>query len=141
MARNNLRILLVEDHPFQLIATQILLNNQGYYLLTPALNAAEAMMAMETARQPFDILLCDQCLPDLPGLDLIELAHQHRLIRQAVVLSGLNQDLLDDLAGTARARHLPLLGCLSKPLHVETLMALLASPISDPSLDCSVACR
>jgi hypothetical protein len=29
MFKHNLRILLVEDHPFQLIATQILLNNQG----------------------------------------------------------------------------------------------------------------
>jgi hypothetical protein len=29
MPKNNLRILLVEDHPFQLIATQILLNNQA----------------------------------------------------------------------------------------------------------------
>lgn len=35
MSKHSLRILLVEDHPFQLIATQILLNNQGYFLLTP----------------------------------------------------------------------------------------------------------
>lgn len=132
MANHTLRILLVEDHPFQLIATQILLNNQGYYLLTPALTAAEAMMAMENARDPFDVLLCDQCLPDLPGLELIELAHRHRLIRRAVVLSGLNQELLDQLTDTARERQLPLLGCLSKPLHVQTLTALLAKN-SNPS--------
>lgn len=140
MAKNNLRILLVEDHPFQLIATQILLNNQGYYLLTPVLTAAEAMTAMENAKQPFDVLLCDQCLPDLPGLELIELAHQHRLIRRAVVLSGLNQELLDDLQHTARERQLPLLACLSKPLHVETLMALLTEPGIDDPFGCSVAC-
>jgi len=130
MSKNNLRILLVEDHPFQLIATQILLNNQGYYLLTPVLTAAEALVAMEQAKDPFDVLLCDQCLPDLPGLDLIELACQRGLIRQAVVLSGLSQEQLDTLERTAVKRQLPLLGCLSKPLHVQTLTTLLATALS-----------
>lgn len=132
MSKNNLRILLVEDHPFQLIATQILLNNQGYYLLTPVLTAAEAMMAMESAREPFDVLLCDQCLPDLPGLELIELANRHGLVRQAVVLSGLSQEQLDELERTALQRRLPLLGCLSKPLHVQTLTALLTTAAPTP---------
>lgn len=141
MAKNTLRILLVEDHPFQLIATQILLNNQGYYLLTPVLTAAEAMMAMESAKIPFDLLLCDQCLPDLPGLELIELAHQHRLVRRAVMLSGLNQEVLDQLAETARERQLPLLGCLSKPLHVQTLTALLAEPETRDPLDPTAGCQ
>lgn len=126
MSKNNLRILLVEDHPFQLIATQILLNNQDYYLLTPVLTAAEALVAMETAEEPFDLLLCDQCLPDLLGLDLIDLASQHGLISRAVVLSGLSQEQLDELERSAIERQLPLLGCLSKPLHVEALEVLLA---------------
>ncbi|WP_397453442.1 response regulator [Pseudomonas sp. NA-150] len=125
MSKNNLRILLVEDHPFQLIATQILLNNQGYYRLTPALSAAEAMVAMENAKDPFDVLLCDQCLPDLPGLELIGLASQYGLIGQAVVLSGLSQEQLDTLERIALERQLPLLGCLSKPLQVQAFTDLL----------------
>jgi len=127
MSKNNLRILLVEDHPFQLIATQILLNNQGYYRLTPVLTAAEALAAMEAATEPFDILLCDQCLPDLLGLELIDLANQRGLIRRAVVLSGLSQEQLDALERHANTRQLPLLGCLSKPLDVQALTELLAA--------------
>jgi len=127
MSKNNLRILLVEDHPFQLIATQILLNNQGYYRLTPVLTAAEALAAMEAATEPFDVLLCDQCLPDLLGLELIDLASQRGLIRRAVVLSGLSQEQLDALERHANTRQLPLLGCLSKPLDVQALTELLAA--------------
>jgi CheY-like chemotaxis protein len=127
MSKNNLRILLVEDHPFQLIATQILLNNQGYYRLTPVLTAAEALAAMEAATEPFDVLLCDQCLPDLLGLELIDLANQRGLIRRAVVLSGLSQEQLDALERNANTRQLPLLGCLSKPLDVQALTELLAA--------------
>ena len=127
MSKNNLRILLVEDHPFQLIATQILLNNQGYYRLTPVLTAAEALAAMEAATEPFDVLLCDQCLPDMLGLELIDLANQRGLIRRAVVLSGLSQEQLDALERHANTRQLPLLGCLSKPLDVQALTELLAA--------------
>jgi CheY-like chemotaxis protein len=126
MFKNNLRILLVEDHPFQLIATQILLNNQGYFLLTPALTAREALQEMERAARPYDILLCDQCLPDLMGLALIEQAHRRSLMRNAILLSGLADPQLDDLRRQAMELGLPLLGCLSKPLHGPDLSELIA---------------
>ncbi|MDB6051852.1 MAG: response regulator receiver [Pseudomonas sp.] len=133
MPKNTLRILLVEDHPFQLIATQILLNNHGYYLLTPALSAAEAMLALENAIEPFDLLLCDQCLPDLTGLELIGLTSQRRLIDRAVILSGLSDDHLLELQQQAELLCLPLLGCLSKPLRVQALVELLLTSVEPAS--------
>jgi CheY-like chemotaxis protein len=125
MSRHNLRILLVEDHPFQLIATQILLNNQGYFLLTPAQNAAEALEAMTRLPERYDLLLCDQCLPDMQGLDLIELAHKRGLLQRAILLSGLCDTQLRALEKKALKRRVPLLGCLSKPLHGPDLYRML----------------
>lgn len=125
MFKHNLRILLVEDHPFQLIATQILLNNQGYFLLTPALTAAEAFAALERSPQPYDLLLCDQCLPDMAGLEVIDHAWRKGLAHQAILLSGLAPDQLHNLEQSARQRGLPLLGCLNKPLHGPDLSQLL----------------
>lgn len=127
MSKHKLRILLVEDHPFQLIAIQVLLNNQGYFLLTPALTAAEALQAMERSSQPYDLLLCDQCLPDGDGLDLIEQALNLGQVRRAIVLSGLDQSCLDELEHSAAQRGLPLLGCLSKPLSGPDLSRLLGA--------------
>jgi len=127
MSKHKLRILLVEDHPFQLIAIQILLNNQGYFLLTPALTAAEALEAMERTSQPYDLLLCDQCLPDGDGLDLIEQALTRGQVRRAIVLSGLDRDRLEEIEQMAAQRGLPLLGCLSKPLSGPDLSRLLAN--------------
>ncbi|KFE51354.1 response regulator [Pseudomonas syringae] len=127
MSKHKLRILLVEDHPFQLIAIQILLNNQGYFLLTPALTAAEALAAMERTTQPYDLLLCDQCLPDGDGLDLIERALTQGQVRRAIVLSGLDRDRLEEIEQMAAQRGLPLLGCLSKPLSGPDLSRLLAA--------------
>ena len=125
MLKENLRILLVEDHPFQLIATQILLNQHGFYRLTPVMNASEALIALEHSETPYDLLLCDQRLPDLDGLALIEEASRRGLIVPAVVFSGMSQARLDDIELQAAARGLPLLGCLSKPLFAPDLTRLL----------------
>ncbi|CAM3150895.1 response regulator [Pseudomonas floridensis] len=126
MPKHNLRILLVEDHPFQLIATQILLNNLGYFLLTPVLTAVEALAALERSPAPYDLILCDQRLPDLEGLDLIDKAWQSGRVRQAIVLSGLPATHLMELQQLAGQRGLPLLGCLSKPLNGPDLVRLLS---------------
>jgi len=125
MPSHSLSILLVEDHPFQLIAAQCLLRSFGFERLTPAENAAQAIHLMTLAEKPYDILLCDQCLPDLPGLELIEIASQQRLIGAAILLSGLPATELATLYDQARQRGLPLLGYLPKPLNKDELTHLI----------------
>ena len=127
MPSSNLRILLVEDHPFQLLATQCLLRSFGYERLTPAENAEQAVRLMTLADTPFDIILCDQCLPDLPGLELIEIASRRRFTSAAILLSGLPDTELSALQNQAMERGLPLLGCLSKPLNKDELERLTRS--------------
>ncbi|WP_411389522.1 response regulator [Pseudomonas sp. MPB23] len=124
MPSYSLRILLVEDHPFQLLATQCLLRSFGFERLTPAENAEQAIRLMTLAEAPFDIILCDQCLPDLPGIELIEIASRRRFITGAILLSGLPEAELYTLQTQALERGLPLLGYLSKPLNKDELACL-----------------
>ncbi|MFJ3470272.1 response regulator [Pseudomonas sp. NPDC090201] len=131
MPRHTLRILLVEDHPFQLIALQVLLNNHGLYRVTPALNATEALAALERSPEPYDLLLCDQRLPGMDGADLIETASTRGLIRHAVLLSGLEPTQLAEIESEARRRGLPLLGCLTKPMNTLELLQLISPESSD----------
>ncbi|MGY3173490.1 CheY-like chemotaxis protein [Pseudomonas sp. TE12234] len=125
MIKDNLRILLVEDHPFQLRATQCLLESYGFTQLTTTDCAEGALQQMHTAVQPFDILLCDQCLPDLCGLDLVRFASHRGLIKQAILLSSLTPAELDRLEQTATTHGLPLLGYLIKPLKQSEFIKLL----------------
>ncbi|PBJ20775.1 TorCAD operon transcriptional regulatory protein TorR [Pseudomonas sp. ACN8] len=127
MAEDDLHILVVEDHPFQLIATQYLLESYGFTRLTTTDSAKGAVQQMLEADQPFDILLCDQCLPDLKGLDLVRFASQRGLIRQAIILSSLTTSELDELEKTAISHALPLLGYLIKPLKQSEFRDLLTS--------------
>lgn len=125
MLKSHLRLLLVEDHPFQLLATQCLLNSFGFDQLTLAENAEQAIRLMTQGDAPFDLMLCDQCLPDLPGLELIDIAKRRGFIVHAILLSSLPAAELANLSKQARSRNLPLLGYLSKPLNQDELLALL----------------
>ena len=125
--KDDVRILLVEDHPFQLRATQYLLESYGFTQLTTSDSAQDALQQMKMAVQPFDILLCDQCLPDLSGLDLVEFASHRGMIRQAILLSSLTCAELDGLKKTAIEHGLPLLGYLTKPLKQSEFRRLLSS--------------
>jgi CheY-like chemotaxis protein len=125
MIKDNLRILLVEDHPFQLRATQYLLECYGFTELTTTESAEGALQQMLTSAQPFDILLCDQCLPDICGLDLVKFASHRGMIKQAILLSSLTPAELDKLENTANINGLPLLGYLSKPLKQSEFRKLL----------------
>ena len=127
MAEDDLRILVVEDHPFQLIATRYLLESYGFTRLTTTDSAMGAMQQMLAVDPPFDILLCDQCLPDLTGLDLVRFACQQGLVRHAIILSSLTTCELDELVKTATEDRLPLLGYLIKPLKQSEFRDLLTS--------------
>ena len=130
MIKDNLRILLVEDHPFQLKATQYLLESYGFTRLTTTDSAKGALEQMLRAEQPFDILLCDQCLPDICGIDLVKLASHRGMIKQAILLSSLTPAELDGLESMASTHDLPLLGYLVKPLkEVEFITLLSSSPL------------
>ncbi|MCY1182583.1 Response regulator receiver domain protein [compost metagenome] len=101
MINDNLRIMLVEDHPFQLRATQCLLESYGFTQLTTSDCATGALQHMVKAEQPFDILLCDQCLPEVSGIDLIKIASHRGMIKQAILLSSLTSIELIELENLA----------------------------------------
>ncbi|MHC8318452.1 response regulator [Pseudomonas sp. LB3P31] len=129
MNESNLRILVVEDHCFQLRATQLLLETYGFTSITIADSADAALCRMREVATPYDVLLCDQCLPDLRGVQLIEAATELGKIKHAILLSSLTHDELDPILRSAVGQGLPLLGFLTKPLKQFELATLLTSAV------------
>lgn len=119
-------VLLVEDHPFQLIGIAMQLNRLGFFCMRLALDSAEAIAIIKEGRT-FDVLVCDQHLPDGLGVDLTETLYRLRAIRHAILISGVDHpSMLDNLQRVALRRGLPLLACLSKPLSPEQFVQALS---------------
>lgn len=122
MQDNKFSILIVEDHPFQLIATQMQLNRLGFFRLTPALDADEAREECACRDEPFDLLLCDINLPNTNGIELLSELVEAGHIRQAVFLSCREAGELQALQKDLREQGLPVLACLAKLLDQWALL-------------------
>ncbi|WP_422422266.1 response regulator [Pseudomonas sp. GZD-222] len=123
---NPLRILVVERHPFQLLAIQMLLNRLGYYLLAEAMDAEDAKRVMTSSSATFDLLLCDHHLADMSGARLIEWACNHDKIRSAILVSRVSEVERTNLTRETRIKAPRLLACLEKPVDREKLQQLIA---------------
>lgn len=116
-------ILVVEDHPFQLIAMEMQLNQLGFYRLAEAVDFDEALLLIESGRR-FDLMICDQNLPDGSGLDLISVAHRAGAIDAAVLITGLDDKAHQEKTVlTAKKLGLPLLAYLEKPVSKAQLLS------------------
>lgn len=88
----------------------------GFFSLTSAIDKEEALELIKN-NAPYDLLLCDQHLPDGLGIELIEQAYSLGGIRHAILFSGIDTvEGFENINTIARARNLPLLMCMCKPL-------------------------
>lgn len=127
-----LRFLIVEDHAFQLTGIEIQLNQIGHYHLTPAADYAEALSIAESSRT-FDVLICDQHLPDGLGINLIEHIFNLGKIHHAILFSGIDdENQIKETLSLGRSKNLPLLAYLRKPLLSQNLLNAL-KPIYNES--------
>lgn len=120
-----LRILIVEYHPFQLVALEMQLNQLECFTLTPISDCAQALSLIKSGCS-YDVLLCDQHLPDGLGINLIEQAFQLKGIRHAILFSSIEVGWCPaDILRDAQKANLPLRACLSKPLGLIELQEAL----------------
>jgi PAS domain S-box-containing protein len=106
-------VLLVEDHADTREALQIYLEMKGYEVRL----AGDARSALEAARQPVDVIVCDIGLPDESGFDLMRKISAARPVK-AIALTGYGGPREQRLASAAGfAAH------LTKPVGAEKLVA------------------
>ena len=112
--REDLRLLLVEDHDDTRKVLARLLNRRGYKV-EAARNAQEARSL--SSERTFDLIISDIALPDASGCDLLkELGTKHKL--RGIAMSGFGSDT--DLA---QSRAAGFLEHLVKPIDARALDA------------------
>lgn len=122
---HSLKILILEDHPFQLMALHQMLNASGVYDVLAAESVASAK-EMLARHGPVDVAICDLYLDGDDGLSLIRHLAQERLASSLIILSDAEPVLLERVGELARQLGVRLLGSVAKPANSAILHRLLS---------------
>jgi two-component system, cell cycle sensor histidine kinase and response regulator CckA len=109
------RILLAEDEPMVRSAHKRLLESLGY-VVEVAADGEEALGRFRANPQAYDLILTDQTMPRLSGLDLARAALAVRADVRVILCTGYSV-VVDEL----EARRLGCLAMLAKPIDREAL--------------------
>jgi EAL domain-containing protein (putative c-di-GMP-specific phosphodiesterase class I)/ActR/RegA family two-component response regulator len=128
----SLKVLILEDNPFQLMALHQMLNaNQVFDVLTA--DSVDAAQRSLNNRGGVDIAICDLQMDGPDGLSLIRYLAETGQARALIILSSAEQSVLEAVAQLARQQGIEVLGCLQKPASVAILGELLGrwQPLSE----------
>lgn len=121
----SLKVLILEDDPFQLMALHQMLNaNQVFEVLT-AISVETALRALER-QGPVDIAICDLQMDGDDGLSLIGHLAATSLAQAVIILSSAEASVLDGAAQLAQQQGINVLGVLQKPASVTAIGELLS---------------
>jgi EAL domain-containing protein (putative c-di-GMP-specific phosphodiesterase class I)/ActR/RegA family two-component response regulator len=127
----SLKVLILEDNPFQLMALHQMLNaNQVFDVLT-APCVAQALESLDN-RGRVDIAFCDLLMDGPDGLELIRHLALSGQARAVVILSSAEPSVQDSVAQLARQQGITVLGCLQKPASVAAIGELLGRYDAQP---------
>ncbi len=116
----SLKVLILEDNPFQLMALHQMLNANGVFNVLTAENVETARQSLESTGQ-VDIAICDLYLEKGDGLELIRELAERRLAQVLILLSNAEPDVLEGVANMARQLGLNVLACLPKPASAKLI--------------------
>lgn len=121
---HSLKVLILEDHPFQLMALHQMLNANGVFDVLPAESVEQACQAL-SRRGPVDIAICDLQMDGADGLAMIRHLAEQGLASALIIISGAESCVIDSVGDLARRLGLKVLGCLQKPASSIVLHRLL----------------
>jgi PAS domain S-box-containing protein len=111
------RVLVVDDEPMVRNAHRRLLESLGYRVET-ASDGEQALALFKGAPASFDLVLTDQTMPHLSGVDLAKALLAIRADVRVVLCTGYSDHVDEE-----RARALGLRALLAKPIDRETMAA------------------
>jgi CheY-like chemotaxis protein len=92
MASNNITILCVDDEQTPRTLRKLILEKQGYRVITAA-SGAEALEML--ARNSIDLVLSDQMMPGMTGTELTKSVKAIRPTMPVILISGVNEIPVD----------------------------------------------
>lgn len=123
--KRNASILVVDDDAFICSLVCDIIRNLGYEKIESVSNGLEALMLLEISLEPYSIIVCDLNMPEMDGVEFMQLAAERDYKGSVILLSGEDKRILDIARGVAAANGLDILGSISKPFTKEAFVELL----------------
>lgn len=120
----SLKILILEDNPFQLMAMHQMLNACRVFDVLTASSIESARNSL-AVRGAIDIAICDLYLEDASGVELISELAVKQHASALIIQSCAAPHIVEMAARDAHRQGLKVLGCLSKPVTLNRLNQLL----------------
>jgi CheY-like chemotaxis protein len=114
-----LRVLLLDDDPFQLALLEDMLEELGDFDVATATHAQGALAMLKS--NPPDLLVCDLSMPDMDGIEFMRHVAQEGYNGTVVLLSGMENAVLKAAERLAMAQGLTILGACGKPVAAAEL--------------------
>ncbi|WP_081026805.1 EAL domain-containing response regulator [Pseudomonas amygdali] len=121
---HSLKVLILEDHPFQLMALHQMLNANQVFDVLAAESVEVARLSLQS-RGPVDIAICDLQMDGPDGLELIRFMAENGLARALIIVSSSAACVLEGVAQLALSQGLEVLGYVQKPASAAVLHDLL----------------
>ena len=128
--RSALKVLVIDDDPFQLEFIADALKGLGISDITLAESGSKALNAVTSsqgrASATFDLMLSDLHMPGMDGFQFMASAAQSGFKGALIIVSGQDSKVVHSATLVAQLRRFNLLGTLQKPVDSAALSALIA---------------
>lgn len=118
-------ILVVEDSKVQREHLVSLCKGFGLYNVLEAEHGRDALAVIEAHSGAIDILLCDLEMPDMNGIDLLQILARQNQRTAVIIVSAHSVSLMSAVELLATMNGLYVLGTIQKPVPQNALLELL----------------
>lgn len=124
-----LKVLVVDDDPFQLEIIAETLRSLGLRDITEAPSGEMALQAISQSKNEaaFDLMLSDLHMPGMDGFQFLAAVAQGGFSGALIIVSGQTSDVLHSAALVAKLRRFTVLGSIPKPVDKAALSEMVAT--------------
>lgn len=126
--RDALRVLVVDDDPFQLEVIAETLRALGVSDIAIAASGELALQAVMKANKSaaFDLMVSDLHMPGMDGFQFMDAVARSGFYTALIIVSGQSSEVVHSASLVAQLRRFRLLGTLPKPIDKTQLDALVS---------------
>lgn len=116
------RLLIIDDEPDIGMILQYIAEDCGFAVV--ATTTSEAFKSSYTTFKP-TVVAVDLAVPDIDGIELFRWLADERCTAPILILSGFDDKVLESARLLGEARGLVMAGIINKPMHADSIRALL----------------